>query len=172
MHTRTNGQTDGRTDGQTPLSHSPHVLPEHSWGGGKSQGDRLPLLQGGLPLADRYPPSASLPLQLTSFPSAWLGTLPRGQGWVTGARSDHTAYGGKNCFRCHLGISVALSGLSSQFPLLFKARQSSLQPALTPGLFALKMCQSPAAHLSHDAVQCSGPYQSQTETGEGQGLIP
>lgn len=72
MHTRTNGQTDGWTDGQTPLSHSPHVLPEHSWGGGESQGDGLPLLQGGLPLADRYLPSASLPLQLTSFPSACL----------------------------------------------------------------------------------------------------
>lgn len=141
MHTCTNGQTDGRTDGQTPLSHSPHVLPEHSWGGGKSQGDRLPLLQGGLPLADRYPPSASLPLQLTSFPSAWLGTLPRGQGWVTGARSDHTAYGGKNCFRCHLGISVALSGLSSQFP--FSSRLDSLHfSQLSPLGSSLSKCAS------------------------------
>lgn len=62
--------------------------------------------------------------------------------------------------------SICSQAWRSQFPLLFKARQSLLQPALTPGLFTLKMYQSQAAHLRHDTVQCSGPYQSQTERQE------
>lgn len=61
--------------------------------------------------------------------------------------------------------SIHSQAWRSQFPLLFKARQSSLQPALTLGSSLSKCANlSPlTVHLGRDtaAVECSGPYQSQ-----------